>query len=60
MPCLKTTHVRVERDLICHDGAGRGLGHLYVIDGQVGAMPDDADTEEIVTVTVVSMTLRRA
>ena len=30
----------VERGLICHDGSGRGLGHLYVIDGQIDAIPD--------------------
>ena len=30
----------VEHGLICHDGSGRTLGHLYVIDGQIDAMPD--------------------
>ncbi len=30
----------VEHGLICHDGSGRGLGHLYVIDGQIDAAPD--------------------
>ena len=30
----------VERGLICNDGSGRGLGHLYVIDGQIDAIPD--------------------
>ena len=26
--------------MICHDGLGRGLGRLYVIDGQIDAIPD--------------------